>query len=41
MNIAWMFECMPFKLACIGGESEWKFITSKVGAGYFGHNELN
>ena len=30
-----------FKLACIGGESEWKIISSKAGAGYFGHNELN
>ena len=29
-----------FKLACIGGESEWKIISSKAGAGYFGHNEL-
>ena len=28
-----------FKLACIGGESEWKIISSKVGAGYFGHYE--
>ena len=30
-----------FKLACIGGESEWKIISSKAVAGYFGHNELN
>ena len=30
-----------FKLACIDGESEWKIISSKAGAGYFGHNELN
>ena len=30
-----------FKLACIGEESEWKIISSKAGAGYFGHNELN
>ena len=29
-----------FKLACIGEESEWKIISSKAGAGYFGHNEL-
>ena len=29
-----------FKLACIGGESEWKIISSKAGAGYFGHNEF-
>ena len=24
-----------------GGESEWKIISSKAGAGYFSHNELN
>ena len=30
-----------FKLACIGEESEWKIISSKAGAIYFGHNELN
>ena len=32
------------KLACIGEENEeneWKIISSKAGAGYFGHNELN
>ena len=28
-----------FKLACIREESEWKIISSKAGAGYFGHNE--
>ena len=31
---------IQFKLACIGGKSEWKVISSKAGAGYFGHNEL-
>ena len=30
-----------FKLACIGEEREWKIISSKAGAGYFGHIELN
>ena len=30
-----------FKLACIDEESEWKIISSKAGAGYFDHNELN
>ena len=30
-----------FTLACIGEESEWNIISSKAGAGYFGHNELN
>ena len=30
-----------FKLACIGGESEWKIISSKAESGYFGNNELN
>ena len=32
---------LPQNVACIGEESEWKIISSKAGAGYFGHNELN
>ena len=30
-----------FELACIGEESEWKIISSKAGAGYFGESKLN
>ena len=33
-------DSFKFKLACIGGESEWKIISIKAGAGYFGRNEL-
>ena len=34
-------DSFKFKLACIGEESEWKVISSKAGACYFGHNEFD